>query len=168
MSDHIPREYLRSACDTPIQYALGNSSRFRCSRTRDYSPGGLCIEVDQRLAPEAEVCVVMERYAPDQSGPGRYRSYLTRIRWSRPRLASRGGGFVAGAQIMACSHEVLIAPDEALCHTCDFCGALMKECRLHGSDESAQLCEACHQHCGAIPDGKINACVERFLIGNVV
>ena len=168
MPPYVERLYPRSASEAPIKYSVANASAYRCTRTLNSSPGGLCFETDQRLVPEEEVCVVMDNYRPDQPGPERYRSYLTRIRWAKLLSPPPNERFIAGTQIVACSHEVLISTGEERCHVCDLCGALMQECLLHGTKDNAQLCGPCHQHYCAIPDGKISECVDRFLIGNVV
>ncbi len=168
MPPNIRREHPRSAFEAPIKYSVSNSSAYRCTRVLNSSAAGLCFETDHMMAPEDEICVVMDNYAPDQPGPERFRSYLTRIRWAQRRSAPPHEGFIAGAQIVACSHEVLIPSGDERCHRCDMCGALVQECRLQCTEENAQLCGSCHQHYRAIPEGKISECVERFLIGNVV
>ncbi len=168
MPNFIQRAYPRKALQTPIRYMVSDSSQFRSTRTINFSMGGLCFETDQKLAPETEVCVVMDNYAPGISGPERYRSYLTRVRWNQPHSVPSKDIFFAGTQIMACSHDVFISSGEEPCHICDLCGAVMQECLIECTEENAQLCGPCHRHYRTIPEGQISKCVERFLIGNVV
>ena len=168
MPPYIPREYPRTALEAPIKYSRSNASGYRLARTRNGGPGGLCFETDQCLIPEEEVCVVMDNYTPDHQGPERYRSYITRVRWIKPLAPPPHERFVTGAQIMACSHEVLIPTGDERCNTCDLCGTLMTECQLHCTKDNAQLCGACLQHYHTIPEGKISECIDRFIIGNVV
>jgi hypothetical protein len=168
MSPIIPRAYPRTAFETPIKYRLPGAGQYHAARTSNYSMGGLCLKTDRQLPPQSEICVVMENYAPGKSGPERYRSYIASVRWIRPQAPRRPDRFIAGTQIMACSHEILTADDRGLCRVCDLCGALIQECLLHGTEDKAQLCEPCHGHYDNIPEGPISECVERFLIGNVV
>ena len=74
MSNLIQRAYPRKIFEVPMQYATPNSGQFRCTQTRNYSAGGLCFETDRQLEPGTEVCVVMDAYAPERSGPESYRS----------------------------------------------------------------------------------------------
>lgn len=168
MSEYVQRTYPRKAFEAPIKYAVPNSNQFSHTRTINYSTDGLCFIADQKLEPEAEVCVVMDNYAPGRSGPESYQSYLTRVRWIRPLSAHRPERFIAGTQIMSRSHEILAAHVDESCHFCDLCGERIQECLLHCTDENAQLCEPCYQHYGTLPEGQTRECVARFLVGNVV
>ena len=154
-----------------IQYAAlrcENPEQFRATRMLNYSTGGMCYETDQQLEPESEVCIVMQNYSPSQSGPERYRSYLTRVCWIEPIAAKDNHLYAAGARIIARSHEILSARADEPRHLCDLCGALMPVRRLQDTTEKVQLCEQCYKHFQSIPEGKIRECVARFLVGNVV
>jgi len=168
MTDIIPRSHPRTTCQVPIQYALLNSEQFEATRTYDYSPEGLCYEVHQKLAPEAEVCIVMQNYAPGLEGPESYRSYVARICWIH--LLSKNGSerYAAGAQIVARSHEVLATEEQIPKLTCDMCGQLAPAHKLHQSETGVSLCHQCLKHYCNIPSEKIRTCVSRFLMGNVV
>jgi hypothetical protein len=168
MSTFIQRASPRKTVQIPIKYHLAESNQFSSTRTLNYSVDGLCFETDQKVELGAELCVVMENYAPGQSGPESCRSYMTRVRWIRPLSAHRNERFVAGTQIMARSHKILSAGADKVCNVCDLCGDLVKECRLHCTDENAQLCESCYHQYQDIPEGKARECIARFLVGNVV
>lgn len=168
MSKLVHRSYPRTVFEAPIQYAVLNSHQFHATRLHNYSAGGLCYEADQPLAPEAEVCIVMENYAAGQSGPEAYRSYLAKTRWIQP--VSRNGTvrYAIGAQIVARSHEILAAETRESRQICDLCGVLVPVERMHQTEGNAQLCGQCHKHFQGIPPGKLRQCLERFWVGNVV
>lgn len=165
------RIHPRIASSAAIQYAALQQNipeQFRATRMLNFSAGGMCYETDQHLSPESEVCVVMQNYSPDQSGPEHYRSYLTRVCWIEPLAAKENHRYATGARIIARSHEILFASADEPHHLCDLCGVLMPVCRLQETAENAQLCEQCYKHFQSIPEGKIRECVARFLVGNVV
>lgn len=165
------RVHPRIDSSAAIQYAAlhdNGPGQFRATHMLNFSAGGMCYETDQQLEPESEVCVVMQNYSPDHSGPERYRSYLTRVCWIEPLAAQDNHRYSTGARIIARSHEILVAAVDEPHHLCDLCGALMPVGRLQVTAENAQLCEQCHKHFQSIPEGKIRECVARFLIGNVV
>ncbi len=171
MTQVIQRSFPRIYFQAPIQYGVANgveSADYHQSKTLNYSAGGFCYETGQQLMPEEEVCIIMSNYSPGRNGPEGYRSYLTRIRWVHPVSKKSVERFVAGARIIARSHEVLDAISEAQRHNCDLCGALVSVCLMQCTDENAQLCEQCHKHFEALPQGKIRRCLERFMTGNVV
>lgn len=168
MSNLVQRTYPRIVMETPIQYSHLNSGDFRSTRSLNFSVGGLCYQTDQQLAPLAEVCIVMDNYAPGRFGPEGYRSYLARICWTQPLSALHKGILAAGAQIIARSHELLTGAITEPRHICDLCGALKPASRLQSTDGGTQLCEHCYKHFSAMPQGKISQCVNRFLTGNVV
>ena len=168
MAAFVQRAHPRQALQAPIKYRTVQSDRFFQARTLNYSSDGLCLEVDRKVEPETEIEVVMKNYAPDQEGPEAYRSYRNRVRWIRPLAAHRKKGFIAGTQIMARSHDAPAARADEPRQICDMCGDLIQECRLHCTDEKAELCEACYRHYCKIPEGKTRECVDRFIVGNVV
>lgn len=165
------RAYPRITRQTPIQYGVingGNSTQYHDTRTLNYSAGGFCYETGHPLALEAEVCIVMNNYTPGQTGPECFRSYLTRVCWIQPLASHRNARFVAGARIIARSHEILKIDAQEARHHCDLCSTLMSVCQLQCTDGNAQLCDACYKHFFSLPQGKIRECLERFLTGNVV
>ena len=168
MAAFVQRTHPRKALKIPIKYRTAQSNQFQGARTLNYSSGGLCLEVDQKVEPETEICVVMENYTPGQAGPESHRSYLTRVRWIRPISANGNQGFVAGTQIMTRSHDLPEDHGDEPRQICDLCGDLIEACHLHCTDENAQLCGSCYHHYCEIPEGKSRECVERFLLGNVV
>ena len=171
MSQEIQRAYPRIFFEAPIQYGIANGEKmtdYHESHTLNYSAGGICYETSQPLMPEDEVCIIMNNYTPDRRGPECYRSYLTRIRWVQPQSDKQNNRFAAGACIVARSHEILDSYTSIGRLNCDLCGALMSTCLLHCTKENAQLCEQCHKHFQALPEGKIRQCLERFMTGNVV
>jgi len=157
MTNIIPRSHTRTTHQVPIQYALLNSAQFEPARTCDYSSDGLCYEVSRKLEPETEVCILMDNYAPDRSGPEAYRSYVARIRWIH--LLSKNGQdrYAAGAQIVARSHDILTSEEQ-----------LQKKHRIQSTGTGVDLCRKCMKHFSNIPSQKIRQCVERFLLGNVI
>ena len=168
MTNIIPRSHTRTAHQAPIQYALLNSAQFEPTRTYDYSAGGLCYEVNSKLEPEAEVCILMDNYAPDRSGPEAYRSYVARIRWIH--LLSKNGRdrYAAGAQIVARSHDILTSEEQLPKIQCDLCGRIEPRHRIQSTETGVDLCQKCMKHFSNIPSQKIRQCVERFLLGNVI
>ena len=168
MAAFVKRAHPRRTLQAPIRYRTAQSDQFFGARTLNYSSEGLCLEVDQEVAPQTEIYVVMENYAPGQAGPEGYRCYRTRVRWIRPLSAHRDQGFMAGMQIMARSHDAPEVRVDEPHQICDLCGDLIQECRLHCTDENAQLCEPCYRHYCKIPEGKTRECVDRFIVGNVV
>lgn len=168
MTHIIPRSHPREAYQAPIQFALLNSADFEPATTFNYSPEGLCYEVPRNLDPDTEVCILMENYAPGQTGPEAYRSYVARIRWIH--LLSRNGSerYAAGAQIVARSHDVLTSEKQLPTFRCDLCGKLEPRHRLLSTDSGLDLCQRCMKHFSNIPSEKIRLCVERFLMGNVI
>lgn len=171
MLQAIQRAYPRISCEAPIRYGVingGNCAEFHDSRAFNYSPGGMCYEINQKLPPEAEVCIIMNDYAPGQSGPGCYRSYLTRICWIHPLSEQEHERFATGAQIIARSHEILSPGAVEPCHNCDLCGAMISACQLQCTEGNAMLCGRCYKHFQSLPEGKIRQCLERFMTGNVV
>lgn len=169
MSQIRQRSYPRTAFKAPIQYTVLDSNQSHSTQMINYSAGGMCYETDEQLEPESQVCIVMKNYAPGQYGPEGYRSYLTRISWIQPHHSRTGNShFLAGAKIVARSHEVLTADADKPQQICDLCGALMPVCQLRYTDAKAQLCEPCSKHFHSIPQGKIRKCLERFMVGNVI
>lgn len=169
MSQLTQRAYPRTAFNAPIQYTVLNSNKFHSTQMINYSAGGICYEADEQLDPEEQVCIVMKNYTPGQFGPEGFRSYLTRISWIQPDYSNTGNNhFIAGAKIVARSHEVLTADAERPQQICDLCGALMPVCQLHCTESKAQLCGQCCKHLDSIPQGKIRKCLERFMVGNVI
>ncbi len=168
MTNIIPRSDTRTAHQAPIQYALLNSARFEPTRTYDYSADGLCYEATSKLEPEAEVCILMDNYAPDRSGPEAYRSYVARIRWIH--LLSKNGRdrYAAGAQIVARSHDILTSEEQLPKIRCDLCGRIEPRHRIQSTGTGVDLCRKCMKHFSNIPSQKIRQCVERFLLGNVI
>lgn len=171
MTEVIQRAFPRINFKAPIQYGVPNgknSPHFLRSRTINYSAGGFCYMTDQQLNPEDEVCIIMSNYTPGRTGPECYRSYLTRIRWTQPVHGRHKSRYASGARIIARSHEVLDVFDEEAKDSCDMCGASMPVNCLQCDDKKTQLCEQCHSHFQALPEGKIRQCVARFMTGNVV
>ncbi len=165
------RVHPRIDSSVAIQYAAlhdNSAGPFRATHMLNFSAGGMCYETDQQLEPDSEVCVVMQNYSPDQMGPERYRSYLTRVCWIEPLAAQGNHRFTTGARIIARSHEILGASADEPRHLCDLCGVLMPVRCLQVTAENAQLCKQCHKHFQSIPEGKVRECVARFLLGNVV
>lgn len=168
MPELIPRTHQRVQHQAPIQFALLNSEQFQHSSMYNYSDGGLCYEAHQPLAPEDEICIVMENYQPGQTGPEGFRSYLARVRWTE--LISENGvnKYAAGAQWVVRSHEILATESQLPHQICDLCGTLRPLHRLERTSNSIQLCNDCFKHYNNIPSGKVRQCVERFLAGNVI
>ncbi len=168
MTNIIPRSHIRTAYQAPIQYAILNSAQFEPGRTYDYSAEGLCYEVHHKLEPETEVCILMDNYAPDRTGPEAYRSYVARIRWIH--LLSQNGSdrYAAGAQIVARSHDVLTSEEQLPNYRCDLCSKAVPRHRVQSTATGVDLCCKCMKHFSNIPSRKIRQCVERFLLGNVI
>jgi ribosomal protein L37AE/L43A len=168
MTDIIPRSHIRTTHKAPIQYALLNSAQFEPTRTYDYSANGLCYEVTRELAPETEVCILMDNYAPDHSGPEAYRSYVALVRWVH--LLSKNGTnrYAVGAQIVARSHDILTSEEQLPQYQCDLCGKTEPKHRIQTAGAGVDLCRRCLKHFSHIPSTKIRQCVERFLLGNVI
>lgn len=168
MSQIIPRSHQRAAYRTPIKYAVLNSNQFRPALTCNFSEGGFCYEVDREPTPEEDVCIVMENYAPGQSGPEGYHSYVARVRWTQ--LLSKNGveRHAAGAQIVARSHNILATDAQMPILTCDLCNCRVAQHRIIQTDSHAQICEQCAKHLNKMTSEKIRQCVERFLVGNVI
>ncbi|MEJ2154169.1 MAG: hypothetical protein P8X96_02445 [Desulfobacteraceae bacterium] len=168
MTNIIPRAHVRKAHEAPIQYALLNSAQFESTRTYDYSADGLCYETTHKLEPETEVCILMENYAPNRSGPEAYRSYVARIRWIH--LLSKNGKdrYAAGAQIIERSHDILTSEAQLPQIRCDLCGKTEPRHRIQTTGTGADLCQRCMKHFSNIPSTKIRQCVERFLLGNII
>ncbi len=168
MTSIIPRSDTRTVHQAPIQCALLNSARFEPTRTYDYSADGLCYEVTSKLAPEAEVCILMDNYAPDRSGPEAYRSYVARIRWIHLLSINGRDRYAAGAQIVARSHDILTSEEQLPKIRCDLCGRIEPRHRIQSTGTGVDLCQKCMKHFSNIPSQKIRQCVERFLLGNVI
>jgi hypothetical protein len=168
MSHIIPRSHPRAAYRAPIKYAIFNSMQFQSSLTCDVSEGGFCYETDRQLAPEEDVCIVMENYTPGQPGPEGYHSYVARIRWTQ--LLSKNGieRYTAGAQIIARSHKILATDEQMPICICDLCNARVAQHRVIQTASHAQLCKQCAKHLNKITSDKVRKCVERFLMGNVI
>ena len=168
MTNITPRSHARTTHQAPIQYALLNTAQFEPTRTYDYSAEGLCYEMARKLEPETEVCILMDNYAPERTGPEAYRSYVARIRWIH--LLSKNGNtrYAAGAQIVARSHDILTSEDQLPRYRCDLCGKTEPSHRIQSTGTGLDLCGRCMKHFNNIPSPKIRQCVERFLLGNVV
>jgi hypothetical protein len=168
MQEIIPRSHQRVQHQAPIRFSLLNSEQFHPTRMYNFSNGGLCYETERPLAPKDDVCIVMENYNPDQSGPEGFRSYLARIRWIQ--LISKNGTerYAAGAQWVARSHDVMATDAQVPHHHCDLCTAIAPLHKLELITCGVQLCQPCARHFSNIPAGKIRQCVERFLLGNVI
>ena len=168
MTNIIPRSHIRTAHQAPIQYALLNSAQFEPTRTYDYSADGLCYEVARMLEPETEVCILMDNYAPDRSGPEAYRSYVARIRWIHLLSKNEKNRYAAGAQIVARSHDILTSEAQLPKYRCELCGKIEPIHRIQSTETGVDLCRRCMKHFSNIPSQKIRQCVERFLLGNVI
>jgi ribosomal protein L32 len=168
MTATTQRSNARTVRQVPIQYALLDSDQFHPTRTYDFSSSGLCYEAHEPLKPGTDVCIVMENYDPDLSGPESFRSYVASIRWTH--LLSKNGTerYAAGARIITCSHDLITAEKQLPHHLCDLCGAMMSLNKLEMTNAGAQLCANCMKHFSSIPSAKIRRCVERFLVGNVI
>lgn len=162
------RTNTRTARQLPIQYALLDSDQFHVTRTYDISAGGLCYETHEPLNPGTDVCIVMQNYNPNLSGPEGFRSYVASIRWTN--LLSRNGTerYAAGARFITCSHDLITTETQLPQHLCDLCGVTMPLNKLEMTTLGAQLCADCTKHFASIPSIKIRKCVERFLVGNVI
>ncbi|MBT8342243.1 MAG: hypothetical protein HKP58_15700 [Desulfatitalea sp.] len=156
---------------TPIQLrpmGTEQTDSFEPAWTLNYSEGGFCYSAKRLPSLDTEVCIVMSDYAPERSGPVSFRSYLTRICWLAPPDDSTREATMAGARIIARSHEVLGTHAEKPFHICDMCNAMMSVCRITSSGCDTQLCEYCSHHFDKLPQGMTRKCIERFLGGNVI
>ena len=171
MRSIVQRAHPRMVAQIPIQVSALDSKActpFKPASILNYSAGGFRYTTKQALPPKSQVCVLMRDYTPEQIGPGRYRSYLTRICWIHPIATPSDPNFVAGAEIVARSHEILTPCSDKHRNICDLCNALESTCRMENEEGSAQLCESCCKEYNNISPGKIRECIDRFLMGNVV
>lgn len=168
MTTTTQRINVRTTHQVPIQYALLDSDQFHPTQTCDFSAGGMCYETNEPLKPGTAVCIVMENYSPNISGPEGFRSYVATIRWTN--LLSKNGTerYAAGARFITRSHDLITTESQLPHHICDLCGAMMPLNKLEMTALGAQLCTNCMKHFTSIPSIKIRRCVERFLVGNVI
>jgi hypothetical protein len=168
MKRTIPRAYERTASQAPFQYALLDTEKFHHTQAHDFSAGGVCFEPCEPLKPGTDICIVMEAYRPELAGLEAYRSYVASISWIHPLSNNGSERYLAGAQFVTRSHEIITAEKQLPHHLCDLCGELVTLHKLEKTPGGAQLCHPCQKHFNKIPPGKVRQCIERFLIGNVV
>ncbi len=162
------RAHGRVHYEADIQYAPADAGAYLDSRMYNYSRMGMYLEVPQFLAPGGDVLIRMKDYAPDAHGPEAYQSYVANIRWCREIEDLDYPLFGLGVQFLERHHSVLEAPVRSKAVTCDLCGDPTNpvECRV--GEDPLRFCAGCHKHLEGLPDGKIKACIHRFLLGNVV
>jgi hypothetical protein len=168
MTTTIHRTFKRTTHQVPIQYALLDSDQFHPAHTYNFSPDGLCYEIQQPLNPGTDVCILMDNYTPGRPGPEGYRSYVASIRWTQSLPQTGFNRYAVGARFIARSHGIITAEKQLPhCH-CDLCGESKPLNKFEETFQGAQLCTLCMKHFKSISSPRIRKCLERFLIGNVL
>jgi hypothetical protein len=168
MSALIKRAYSRNAYEVPIMYANYDTDTYYHAKMYNSGLGGMYFESERALQPGSDICIKMENYSSDESGPEAFKAYRARVKWCKKRSKAGISCYGIGIQYLAKSHTVYGGNVHGLTCSCDLCGEKVASEEILENGDFVCLCINCFNYLEKLPEGKIKESIKEFLIGNVI
>jgi len=144
------RAFSRSADRFKISFAETRTEDYQNGELINKSSGGMSFISDRELKPGSGIMIKLVDLASETEGGTPKRDYLAEVRWCVRESTLDAPRYRVGVRIFT--------------STCALCG---KEIH-HGDTDAVDLCNECRNRFCSTSRGKVNTCVEKFLLGNVV
>ncbi|AOY57346.1 MULTISPECIES: hypothetical protein [Desulfococcus] len=150
MTGMTHRTFPRGKDRYEIRFAENMSAAYQKGELIEKSSGGMSFFSTSALKPGSGILIELTDPSTDADGSGSRPDYLAEVRWCLKEDAPDDIRYRVGVRLFI--------------STCALCG---KEIRRRAKDD-VDLCEACRSRLCDKADGTVKACIEKYLIGNVV
>jgi hypothetical protein len=167
MKTFTRRRSFRKTDHIPILYAGQNARNYSPAVMINSSTDGMCFEANSPLQPQADLYIKVANHRPGCFDPERYKAFRARVKWCRQLTGDGRPVYGVGVRYTAKSHisyGINLPEADASCDCCEKCGT---DLMMHRAESGLMLCPDCLYYFEKKPS-KIEAVLERFLIGNVV
>lgn len=145
------RAFSRTVKKTAFYFAESMVGEYQRGRLLNKSSSGASFITDHQLEVGTTIFIKRPDADKETSGEWAYRKNLAEVRWCSRKKDEKADEWKLGVKFFS-----------ALCALCG------KEIHYHDPDDLIDLCEECHNRLTAMPNGKIKAVVEHYLLGNVI
>jgi hypothetical protein len=150
MSAITHRAFSRHSDKDMIRFAESKTAKYEKAELLEKSSGGMSFIAGHELKPGAGILIRIGKKTVDVEGASPRADYLGEVRWCTAEKHKKAKSYRVGVRLFSTK--------------CVLCG---KEIQHHCADE-ADVCEACRGRFCSTNQGKIEACVEEYLLGNVI
>ena len=144
------RAFTRNKYSVSIHYSCCSAKDKHEGEMVDSSVGGMNFLAECELKPGDRILIEIADIAPDPYWLDAKRGYFAEVRWCMKKEGAASPGYRVGVRFLIAS-----------CRLCD-------KAIHHSSADSEVLCVDCRDRVGALSDGTIKDCIEKYLIGNVL
>ncbi|WP_373497820.1 hypothetical protein [Desulfococcus sp.] len=150
MSAITYRAFSRTSKKTAIRFTESRTAECHKGKLLEKSSGGMSFITEHELKPGTGILITMAETTASPNGARPTPDYLGEVRWCLKERKTKTPTYRIGVRLFS--------------RKCVFCG---KE--IHRSDtDTVDVCEECRDRLCAMSKGKIETCVENYLLGNVI
>lgn len=144
------RAYSRTGHKNTIRFSEGMKGEYHKGKLLNKSSGGMSFISDHELKPGTGILINVpgETAAPNGARPAS--DYVGEVRWCVRLTEKKDTTYRVGVRLFS--------------RKCLFCG---KEIRRNDTD-TIDVCEECRKRGCFMSNGKIESCIENYLLGNVL
>ncbi len=144
------RAFSRTGNKSTIHFSEGMKGDYHKGELLNKSSGGMSFLSDFELKPGTGIQIRMPEEAAAPNGARPAADYVGEVRWCIRMTGRKTTTYRVGVRLFS--------------RKCVFCGREIRR----SDTETIDVCEECRKRVCFASDGKIESCIENYLLGNVI